>query len=58
MELLYSQEQMLKVRNENYAAGVADERERIIKLLLDKKVLVATDWHDKQIIALIKGENK
>jgi hypothetical protein len=32
------------------------ERDRIIKLLLDNKVLTASDWHDRQIIALIKGE--
>jgi hypothetical protein len=38
--------------------GESLERERIVKLLLDTKVLVSSDAHDKRIIALIEGENK
>lgn len=32
-EPLYTQEQLIQVRNENYNAGVSTERERILKLL-------------------------
>ena len=37
-EALYTQEQLIRARNENYAAGIQDERERIIKLLETDKV--------------------
>ena len=32
-EALYTQEQMIRTRNENYKAGVEAEQERIVKLL-------------------------
>ena len=60
-ELLYTQEQLIQVRNDNYNAGVTTERERIIKLLEDE---CAGDWpkfiemYLEDLIALIKGENK
>ena len=72
-DLFYSQEQMLQVRNENYAAGQADELKRIIKLLEDNlKGCSGQDCDEcdeyvgiKAAIALIKvdalliqGENK
>ena len=51
-EPLYTQEQLIQVRNDNYNAGVATERERIIKLLEELGPAF------QPIIALIKGENK
>jgi len=63
-ELLYTQEQMLMVRNENYAVGVVDERERIIKVLEDYNAIQNCEWDYYLIegidraIALIKGEQK
>lgn len=34
-EAIYTQEQMLKIRNENYQAGIEYERERIVKMFED-----------------------
>jgi hypothetical protein len=64
-EALYTQEQMIRTRNENYKAGVQDERERIIKLLEDAMCkgskCMGACWSCQirtEQIALIKGENK
>ena len=60
-EALYTQEQLIRTRNENYNAGIQDERERIIKLLKEQTDHACPDCLDRAIndaIALIKGENK
>ena len=59
-ELLYTQEQLIQVRNDNYNAGVATERERITKLLEEHLGYGDAEWDSSvmAIIALIKGENK
>lgn len=45
-ELLYTQEQMIRTRNENYAAGIEAERMRLKRLL--KRYVTADGkliWH-------------
>ena len=58
-EAVYTLEQVIDIRNENYKAGRSDERERIIKLLDEQEV---EGWFDRglkqHLIALIKGENR
>lgn len=51
----------LSLANRAYARGVEDERERIIKLLPEYMATVLSWGHEtatKQLVALIKGENK
>ena len=58
-EAVYTLEQVIDIRNENYKAGRSDERERIIKLLDAQEV---EGWFDRGLkqhfIALIKGERQ
>lgn len=63
-EFLYTQEQMLRIRNENYEAGCKDTENRIIKLLenpLHHNIRFPDEHincYTCELIALIKGENK
>lgn len=64
-ELLYTQEQLIQVRNDNYNAGVETERKRIIKLLEryfkpeEAKAIYPANYEQYlDIVALIKGVKK
>lgn len=51
-EAIYTQEQLIRARNENYAAGVQDERNRIVKLLTENPLtpLVWRENSDNSIL--------
>jgi hypothetical protein len=53
---IYTQEQMLNIRNENYFAGIRDARKNIIEMLESEK------WRDEPmfqfVIDLINGEEE
>lgn len=62
-ELLYTQEQLIQTRNDNYNAGVKTERERILAAVEKLRPHIdenGVNWIPQfnTIIAAIKGENK